>query len=148
MAIVLNYWANFHSCKWPDIEQMGNLFTLIKTIKKPKMSFLFLLSLRQFEASETVDSRFKQHHRNKTFCIQGQENSTDNYLLYYYYLIVPTQSREMAYIEQASSNTFYPKYLEHKVERVGMCYSCLHAVARFHHFHPSTSYQGILLSSG
>ena len=90
MAIVLNYWANFHSCKWPDIEQMGNLFTLIKTIKKPKMSFLFLLSLRQFEASETVDSRFKQHHRNKTFCIQGQENSTDNYLLYYYYLIVPT----------------------------------------------------------
>ena len=35
-----------------------------------------------------------------------------------------------------------------KVEQVGACYSCLHAVARFHHFHPSTSYQGILLSGG
>ena len=35
-----------------------------------------------------------------------------------------------------------------KVERVGARYSCLHAVARFHHFHPSTSYQGILVSGG
>ena len=46
------------------------------------------------------------------------------------------------------SLTCYPKYKEHKVEQVGTRYSCLHAVTRFHHFHPSMSYQGILLSGG
>ena len=40
------------------------------------------------------------------------------------------------------------KVIYTKVERVGLLNSCLHAVARFHHFHPSTSYQGILLSGG
>ena len=38
------------------------------------------------------------------------------------------------------TNPQNPKYIQAKVERVGVLNFCLHAVAIFHHFHPSTSF--------
>ena len=50
-------------------------------------------------------------------------------------------------IDNVNQEDWSPKSYR-KVERTGTRYSCLHAVAIFHHFHPSTSYQEILVCCG
>ena len=117
--------AKFHCCKWPKLKrQSSDLVTLPPTTFAAVLHNIFCQKCG-----------FQRWEFSITYCplrkfLKPLFSKSLKSLKYFLEII-----RELWPIV-----CYYSKYIEHKVERVGVRYSCLHAVARFHHFHPSTSF--------